>query len=605
MFTNKALLLLNIVVNISKSIQQGLNACTIGNNPCSTNAECYVETLFIGAPKCRCPYGFEGDGLLTGTGCRDIDECKLGTHTCSQNNQRCINTIGGYECECLNGYRKHENRANECVDIDECLELSACPSSTICINLEGSFKCECLNRELIFDQGRCRPINKCNDYNGRLNDCSQLCVSDKDERGKCECSDGYRLHSDGKTCIDINECLESNPCDLSISSCINTLGSYVCDCFRSAGYITSPVNNKICINLNECEDEPMICGDLNMCCKDLAPPDKYECISPILRVEEKNESVKYQPFNDDDNNIEHYENIPDQRKYREIKIVRSSRIKREVESFQGSYPVSNDIYNNGCFESDIEYPGYTLQVLRSLSTALDCQLQCQLDLGCDFFSFDMFNKLCFFKAARYEAKVVPGIISGPKYCTEKKVKSGYRTRSQDSSASLLRKMSFNNGLANRTSQISDYKCPAGFSHAYEVWRKQKNKKAFEVIQNQFGTRQVNAINPIDISEGIQSNANFMAKQIYQWYDTISGVPGSISNTTRKVDQNKPIIEPYNTNPGFIAGGIPPPPRMVTNANSAFYYPMQNQIESGYGHPIYSTVVVPDEIGSNSSRKKVY
>lgn len=548
---------------IGRTTQQVINACTIGNNPCTENAECYVETLFIGAPKCRCPNGLQGDGLIGGTGCQDIDECALGIHTCDPKTQMCVNTIGNYSCECLSGFRRHEHRVNECIDIDECMELSVCPSSTLCINTEGSFKCECLDRELVFDQGRCRPINKCTDFNGRLNDCSQNCVSGNDGRGKCECNHGFKLHEDGKTCIDINECEENNPCDLSISSCINTPGSYICDCFKSAGYMTSHTNSKICININECEEDPMICGDLNMCCKDLAPPDKYECIFPSINqdgtnvVDVNNNSKSGKPpeneFKNWENNPKDADNSFIPKKWNEVNRENGSNI---------NLFAANDKYSTGCYDSDIEYPGYTIQVLHSLATAFDCQLQCQVDLGCDFFTYDMLNRVCLFKAAKYQPKESPGMISGPKYCNYKKISTRNKLFSLDptsSQTSLLRRMSSNNN-SNKSSQISENKCPIGFSFAYDIWKKQKNKRTMEVIQRQFGSRQMNTINPIDISEGLQSNTNFMAKQINQWYDVFSNVPITFSNTTKQTNRPAPRLESSNINPGFIAGGIPPPPR---------------------------------------------
>lgn len=35
---------------------------------------------------------------------------------------------------------------------------------------------------------------------------------------------------DGRTCVDINECLGENVCDKRDGLCVNTVGSYVCSC---------------------------------------------------------------------------------------------------------------------------------------------------------------------------------------------------------------------------------------------------------------------------------------------------------------------------------------------------------------------------------------
>ncbi|ELU01223.1 hypothetical protein CAPTEDRAFT_90429, partial [Capitella teleta] len=49
----------------------------------------------------------------------------------------------------------------------------------------------------------------------------------------CECYDGYELDSaTNQTCIDINECLGESGVDYDkdCHECINTIGSYTCRC---------------------------------------------------------------------------------------------------------------------------------------------------------------------------------------------------------------------------------------------------------------------------------------------------------------------------------------------------------------------------------------
>ncbi|XP_074000092.1 putative vitellogenin receptor yl isoform X1 [Rhodnius prolixus] len=56
--------------------------------------------------------------------------------------------------------------------------------------------------------------------------CDDLCI-DTPLGHKCDCSAGYRLSGDGRTCLDINECLFHFSCS---HFCHNTIGSYRCAC---------------------------------------------------------------------------------------------------------------------------------------------------------------------------------------------------------------------------------------------------------------------------------------------------------------------------------------------------------------------------------------
>jgi Calcium-binding EGF domain/Regulator of chromosome condensation (RCC1) repeat len=82
-----------------------------------------------------CPPGFvpEGDG------CRDVNECAIGTDSCAPA-AVCENTPGGYTCHCPDGYT---GDGQTCTDIDECASPSACPPELLCTNLPGSHVCTC------------------------------------------------------------------------------------------------------------------------------------------------------------------------------------------------------------------------------------------------------------------------------------------------------------------------------------------------------------------------------------------------------------------------------------------------------------------------------
>ncbi|RDD47933.1 Low-density lipoprotein receptor-related protein 4 [Trichoplax sp. H2] len=97
-----------------------------------------------------------------------------------------------------------------------------CHTNKSCISMKlvcnGKFDCEDKS-----DEPATCNINECSEYNGH---CSQNCVNTK-VGYYCACNPGYTLDTDGRTCLDINECNISNPCS---QMCENTKGSYKCTC---------------------------------------------------------------------------------------------------------------------------------------------------------------------------------------------------------------------------------------------------------------------------------------------------------------------------------------------------------------------------------------
>ncbi|XP_046415905.1 fibrillin-2-like isoform X1 [Neodiprion fabricii] len=219
-----------------------INECALNPNIC-VNGGC--ENL-MGTHRCICDTGYEVDAA--GKLCTDIDECALEETLCSGG--QCRNTPGSFQCTCPTGTRL--NTYNQmCEDVDECLELGpdACING-ICINGQGSYECMCSPGYILDNTGHICIDNRkgtcwtkmvhgrCENNLPRLTLRSECCCSvglawgspcEKCDHSLCECSVGY-AKVDGKSCTDVNECeLNAGICKGG-GTCVNTDGSYRCEC---------------------------------------------------------------------------------------------------------------------------------------------------------------------------------------------------------------------------------------------------------------------------------------------------------------------------------------------------------------------------------------
>ncbi|VDN03507.1 unnamed protein product [Thelazia callipaeda] len=162
-----------------------INECLLLLDDCLVNQRC-VNTP--GSYRCvrTLPCG-TGYVLNSETGqCADIDECKIGTHFCSAQ-YMCRNTIGSYKCEmkqceereirnprtgectkqfCPLGYIPSNGK---CRDIDECKNGSHLCGRRPCINLPGSYKCICsAGFDFNTTTKRCEDINECTEFRGYI-----------------------------------------------------------------------------------------------------------------------------------------------------------------------------------------------------------------------------------------------------------------------------------------------------------------------------------------------------------------------------------------------------------------------------------------------------
>jgi len=227
--------------------------------------------------ECECNNGFVPTG--TKKKCRDLDECLEVADFCSKGT--CTNTIGGAICRCNEGY---ERAKDKCIDINECTRDSTlCEVGGQCINTEGSFKCLCNTPGFrLGNQGRsCVDVRQgvcfarlegnrcvqptslqvtkstcCCSMNAGWGDPCDLCPKEgtKEFNLYCPKGSGYNRNQ-----TDINEC-ELNYGECKNGKCVNTDGSYRCDCNK--GYKKSAVPN-VCVDIDECVEQKNACGNGN------------------------------------------------------------------------------------------------------------------------------------------------------------------------------------------------------------------------------------------------------------------------------------------------------------------------------------------------------
>lgn len=258
-----------------------VDECKTNSLICGSNAICLNE---YGSYSCECIDGFLPK-YETKFVCEDFDECSSEcSHNCDQSNSFCVNTIGAYKCDCKNGFVKNE-QTNQCIDVDECNlyayfsnEVNNCHGNSKCFNTFGSYKCVC-EPGFYGNGSHCEDINECIDV-----DIESICNIKQNSvcinligSYECRCLDGF--HSLSNQCVDADECTENLYICSDNSICHNLIGSYSCEC--STGYIWSKMNQR-CEDLNECISGSNtndiyytnICDDSSICVNTIG---SYEC----------------------------------------------------------------------------------------------------------------------------------------------------------------------------------------------------------------------------------------------------------------------------------------------------------------------------------------
>ncbi|XP_069410532.1 signal peptide, CUB and EGF-like domain-containing protein 2 isoform X4 [Ovis canadensis] len=223
---------------------EDVDECAQGLDDCHINALCENTPTSY---KCSCRPGYQGEGRQ----CEDIDECENELNGGCVHD--CLNIPGNYRCTCFDGFMLAHDGHN-CLDVDECLENNGGCQHT-CLNVVGSYECRCKEGFFLSDNQHtcihrseeglscmnknhgcshickeapkgsvaceCRPgfelaknqrdcILTCNHGNGG---CQHSC-EDTAEGPECSCHPQYKMHSDGRSCLEREdialEVMESN-----------------------------------------------------------------------------------------------------------------------------------------------------------------------------------------------------------------------------------------------------------------------------------------------------------------------------------------------------------------------------------------------------------
>uniref|UniRef100_A0A914HZ30 EGF-like domain-containing protein n=1 Tax=Globodera rostochiensis TaxID=31243 RepID=A0A914HZ30_GLORO len=207
----------------------------------------------------------------------EVNECaNFGHWLCSEFNTQCLNSEGAFSCVCSPGFY-WSDRANVCVDIDECLLLADdCAESQRCLNTPGGFKCirtqscgtgyamdseteQCVDvDECTLGAHDCGPMYQCRNTQGSFRCVPKRCAPDEvmdPNSGQCKsmnCHVGYKA-IDGR-CEDIDECREQPRRCALFEECVNIPGSFRCQeqgnvC--SNGYYMDK-DSGFCLDIDEC-----------------------------------------------------------------------------------------------------------------------------------------------------------------------------------------------------------------------------------------------------------------------------------------------------------------------------------------------------------------
>ncbi|XP_045905935.1 hemicentin-1 [Micropterus dolomieu] len=233
-----------------------IDECRDGTHQCRYNQICENTR---GSYHCTCPRGYRSQGV--GRPCLDINECEGQPRPCAH---QCINTPGSFKCTCPPG-RHLLGDGKSCAGLERLPSYESysygyrasqsSPEHSSYQQLYHNLASQSYNSHVATMRGR---------YMSRTHRETPIHSS---QQGFLACLQGFE--SRGGHCLDINECELRDACQ---HECLNTPGSHRCLC--PTGYRLT-TNGKTCQDIDECLEQNIQCGANQMC---FNMRGSYQCI---------------------------------------------------------------------------------------------------------------------------------------------------------------------------------------------------------------------------------------------------------------------------------------------------------------------------------------
>ncbi|NXX95340.1 HMCN1 protein, partial [Centropus bengalensis] len=237
-----------------------VDECRGGTHQCRYNQICENTR---GSYRCVCPRGYRSQGV--GRPCvADINECQQVPKPCAF---QCTNTPGSFKCVCPPGQLLLG-------DGKSCAGLERLPNYGAYSNSYNHAQFSPVRDNYRPQQYYRHSSNLYSSFSEYRH--SRIPFSRTRRTVREPCPEGYEAR-DGR-CVDVDECETRDTCQ---HECRNTLGSYQCAC--PSGYRLTP-NGKTCQDIDECLEQNINCGSNQMCfnmrggyqCIDTPCPPNYQ-----------------------------------------------------------------------------------------------------------------------------------------------------------------------------------------------------------------------------------------------------------------------------------------------------------------------------------------